>query len=353
MEKEKAVNFIIVSVYVFAFLGVCIFLAPIILKIVLPFVLAYFISFMITPLSDVLYERCRVPKRIAIVILMLLFISLIILLIFNFIYQAAFAVQSFSQMLSLFFDGEIPSRAKGLYKFYQSLPTSKQIFIDDILINIKDNVSDIVKSAAAVTFDTAKGIAVAVPKIFIFTAVLLLATYFICVKRKELERAIFGVIPKKAKPYIKMLKRCLKKALGGYVNAQLILMCITFAVLFAAFLILRIKYAFLMAALTAFVDALPIFGSGTVLIPWAAVNLLSGDCLKAVYLFGIYLIVMIIRQLSEPKIVGSRLGTDPLVTLFAMFAGFKLAGILGLILAPVFAVIIKEFNDEKRKFRSI
>lgn len=88
MEKEKAVNFIIVSVYVFAFLGVCIFLAPIILKIVLPFVLAYFISFMITPLSDVLYERCRVPKRIAIVILMLLFISLIILLIFNFIYQA-------------------------------------------------------------------------------------------------------------------------------------------------------------------------------------------------------------------------------------------------------------------------
>lgn len=353
LEKEKTVNFIIVSVYVFAFAGVCIFIAPIVLKIILPFILAYFISFMITPLADVLYERCRVPKRVAIVILMLLFISLIILLIFNLIYQAAFAIQSFSQTLSLFFDGQIPSRANGLYKFYQSLPTSKQIFIDDILLNIKTNVSDIVKSAAAVTFDAAKGIAVAVPKIFIFTAVLLLATYFICVKRNELEMAVFGIIPRKIKPDIKIIKKCLKKALGGYVSAQLILMCITFALLFAAFLVLRIKYAFLTAALTAFVDALPIFGSGTVLIPWAAVNLLKGEYLKAAYLFGIYLIVMIVRQILEPKIVGSRLGTDPLMTLFAMFAGFKLAGIFGMILAPVITIIIKEFAVEKRKYRSM
>lgn len=350
MDKEKTVNFIIVSVYVFAFSGVCIFIAPIIFKIILPFVSAYLISFMITPLADILCTRCRVPKRIATVILMLLFISLIILIIFNFIYQAAFAIQSFSLSLPLLFDGKVPQWARGIYNFYLSLPTSKQIFIDDILLNIKQNVSDIVKGAAALTFDTAKGIAVAVPKIFIFTAVTLLATYFICIRRKELEKAFFGIIPQKIKPHIKILKNCLKKALGGYVNAQLILMCITFTVLFAAFLIMRIKYAFLMAILTAFVDALPIFGSGTVLVPWAAAELLSGGYVKAAYLFGIYLVVMIIRQLCEPKIVGSKLGTDPLFTLFAMFAGFKLAGIAGLILAPVFAIVIKEFADENKKF---
>lgn len=356
MEKEKAVNFIVTSVYVFAFLGVLIYLTPIIFKLCLPFILAYFISFMITPLSDLLYERCRVPKRIAIVILMLLIISSLILLIFNFIYQAVFAMQSFSQTLPDIFNGKIPKWASGIYKFYLNLPTTKQVFIDEIFANIKSNISDIVKSATAVTFNAAKSIAVAVPNIFIFTAVVILATYFICVYRKRMENMFLCLLPKKAEKYLQTTKSCLKKALGGYVSAQLILMCITFAVIFFGLLIMKMKYAFLMAVLTAFVDALPIFGSGTVLIPWAATNLLSGEYIKAAYLFGLYLIVMIVRQLLEPKIVGKKLGINPLVTLFAMFAGYKLAGFFGLILGPVAALVISEllstasdFNEKYRK----
>ena len=93
------------------------------------------------------------------------------------------------------------------------------------------------------------------------------------------------------------------------------------------------------------------------LIPWAAANLLSGEYIKAAYLFGLYLIVMIVRQLLEPKIVGKKLGINPLVTLFAMFAGYKLAGFFGLILGPVAALVISELlstaSDFKEKYRKV
>lgn len=353
MEKGKAVNFIIVSVYVFAFIAALVFAAPIIFKIILPFVLAYLISFMITPLSDILYQRCKIPKRIAIVVLMLIIISVLILLIFNFIYQAVFAMQGLMQTLPDIFNGKIPPWASGIYKFYLNLPTSKQIFIDEIFVNIKNNISEIVKSAAAVTFDAAKGIALSVPKIFIFTAVVILATYFICVDRKKIESALALIMPKNVRRFVSGSKKCLKRAVGGYINAQLILMCITFVILFSGLLIVRTKYAFLMAVFTAFVDALPIFGSGTVLIPWAVIKLMSGDFVRAAYLFALYILVMITRQLSEPKIVGNKLGINPLFTLFAMFAGYKTANFLGLILGPVAALIISEFLKEKEKFRKV
>ena len=101
----------------------------------------------------------------------------------------------------------------------------------------------------------------------------------------------------------------------------------------AGFLILGVRYAFLMAILIAVLDFLPLFGTGTVLIPWAAVKLLSGQYMQALGMASLYVLSQVVRQMVQPKIVGDSLGLPPLYTLLFLYLGFKLNGISGLLLA--------------------
>lgn len=130
----------------------------------------------------------------------------------------------------------------------------------------------------------------------------------------------------------------LRLAVVGWLTAQCKLMGVTFALLLAGFLLLRIAYAPLWATVVALVDALPVLGTGTVLIPWAAVSFLQGDLPRAIGLAGLYLTVCLTRSMLEPRLLGSHLGLDPLVTLMAIYAGYQLWGFPGMLLAPMMAV---------------
>lgn len=344
MKKEKAINFVISSVFVFLFAAIIFYILPKLFRLLLPFIIAYFISLMIMPIANELHYKHKVPKRIAIIILMLLIISSLILILFNVIYQAVFAMQNLSQILPDVFHGNynLPKWAQRICDLYLKLPTTKQVFIDDIISNIKNNLSNFLQPATSVAFNTAKSIAVSIPNIFIFTMVLIIATYFICADKEKIESIIFSFVPNKMKKSVKTLKSVMKKALGGYVTSQLILMCINFVILLIGFLILKIKYSFLLAITIAFVDALPVFGSGVVLIPWALFKALSGEYKACVILLVFYIVIVLIRQFLEPKIMGSKLGVHPLLMLLAMFVAFKLVGFFGLLLGPVAAIIIAQ-----------
>lgn len=141
-----------------------------------------------------------------------------------------------------------------------------------------------------------------------------------------------------------------KSALGGWVLAQVKLSGVTFGILLVGFLLLRISGAPVLAALICLVDAFPILGTGSVLLPWALLKLLTGDTARAVGLAGIFVTVSTVRSVLEPRLLGSSLGLDPLVTLIAMYAGFQLLGIGGLILAPVVTVtamqLVPRENDK-------
>lgn len=134
--------------------------------------------------------------------------------------------------------------------------------------------------------------------------------------------------------------RRLKAALGGWLKAQLKLMAVTFCIVTGGFLLLRVEGAVLWAALTAVVDAVPLLGTGTVLIPWTLVCLLQGDLVRAVGLVGIYLAAMLTRSALEPRLVGRQLGMNPLVTLAALYAGFRIWGVWGMFLAPILTITV-------------
>ena len=125
-----------------------------------------------------------------------------------------------------------------------------------------------------------------------------------------------------------------------------LLMTITFLELYAGFTILRIPMAAPTAFLVAVVDILPVLGTGTVLIPWGLLMLILGDTSLGVGILVLYLIITVVRQSLEPKIIGSQVGLHPIITLLCIFAGAQLIGVVGIFAFPVMATIIKKMNDD-------
>lgn len=170
----------------------------------------------------------------------------------------------------------------------------------------------------------------------------ILASFMISAKLPQIKDWVARRLPPVWKEkYLPHLKQ-LKKSIVGWLAAQAKLTLITLVVLTGGFLLLRISYAPLWAVLVSLIDALPILGTGTVLIPWSIICLLQGQQFRAVGLLAVYLTDMLLRTALEPKFVGKHLGLDPLVTLFVMYAGYRLWGIGGMILSPLLAVTVTQ-----------
>lgn len=140
----------------------------------------------------------------------------------------------------------------------------------------------------------------------------------------------------------------LKKAMGGWLLAEAKLAGVAFGIMTLGFLLLRISRPLLWAGLITLVDALPVFGVGTVLVPWAAICFLQGNGVRGVGLLAVYGVVWLTRSVLEPKLLGKGLGLDPLVTLIAIYAGWKLWGVAGLLLAPLLALAATQILKQVR-----
>ena len=142
------------------------------------------------------------------------------------------------------------------------------------------------------------------------------------------------------------VKANLLSTLGKWFRAQAILLGVTFCELLAGFLLMGQRYALLLAAVTALVDALPVFGTGTVLLPWAAACLLLGQAPRAVALAALYAVISAVRSFLEPKVMAAQAGLPPLAALAAMYAGFRAFGVAGMILLPVALLFVKQLHDQ-------
>lgn len=142
--------------------------------------------------------------------------------------------------------------------------------------------------------------------------------------------------------------RGLKTAVFGWLKAQVKLSGVTWAVMSAGFLMLGIRHGPLWAGAVALVDAFPVLGTGAVLVPWSLVAFLQADTGRAFGLLGLYGAVTLVRSLLEPRLVGRQLGLDPLVTLAALYAGYRLFGLAGMILSPILAVTAAQVVQAKR-----
>ncbi len=166
-----------------------------------------------------------------------------------------------------------------------------------------------------------------------------LAAYFFVADKERISRIIRMVVPKSLRERWSWIKEIFSKAVGGYFVAQFKIMGVIAAILFVGFLFLGVEFAVLWAVLISLLDFLPFLGTGTVIWPWAAFQLLTGDYYMAAGLMIIYLICLLVHQLLQPKFVGDTVGMDPLMTLFFMFIGYRVSGVFGMIIAIPVGII--------------
>lgn len=206
-------------------------------------------------------------------------------------------------------------------------------FFDDgtaLVEQVTQRVPGVVSSILGWVPDGALGIGTAV-----------LSAYFISGRLPVIRTAVMGHLPESwHNRYLPGLKR-IRKALSGWLKAQGKLVLVTYGIVAAGFLILGIPYGPAWAALVAVVDAVPMLGTGTVLVPWAVVSLIRGEHVRAIGLLCIFGAAMTTRTVLEPRLLGRQLGLDPLLTLLALYVGYRFWGLLGMIAAPILATAAK------------
>lgn len=176
-----------------------------------------------------------------------------------------------------------------------------------------------------------------------------LASYMLSAKLPKIRTLLAEKLPQAWKEqYLPTLKN-LKDALFGWLRAQLKLSGITFLIVTMGLILLRIPYAPVWALLIALVDAVPLLGTGTILLPWALVSLLQDMGIRALGLLGIFAVAALTRSALEPRLVGKHLGLDPLVTLIALYTGYQIWGIGGMILSPLVAVAVVQLTGIRLK----
>lgn len=175
----------------------------------------------------------------------------------------------------------------------------------------------------------------------------ILSAYLISARLPKLKAGISARLPDSWREKVLPALRRVRTALGGWLKAQLKLCAVTWVIVGVGFLVLRIPGAIGWALVVAVVDAVPILGTGTVLVPWAAVCLLRRESLRAIGLLCIYAAAALTRTVLEPKLVGRQLGLDPLTTLIALYLGFRFWGIPGLLLTPILASAVKSLLTAK------
>lgn len=316
--------------------------------IFLPFLVGWLLSLMFRPLATYLEKR-HIPRWIASLFCILLFLGLISLfgaLIGN---RIAAQAQSFLRLMPqymLLIQNALERFWTQLDSLLVVLPDPMQNLIQNSTEQFRGNLSSILLSLVQ---STGSSSLTSVPNFLLGVLIALLSSYFFtkdaALIRKLYEKHVLSLF----RTSIHNTKRNLKTSVWGYIKTQLILMIYTFAITFIGLLVLRSPFALLLSVIIAIIDALPFFGSGFILWPGAVIHLILGSPKLAIGYMVIYAAVQIMRQIMQPKILGTQIGLHPLLTLFSMYFGYKCIGFWGLLLGPVIAVMLQAYFQTREK----
>ena len=337
------------NLVIFAYIGIGIISAFLFVKFllpsVLPFLAAYIISMFLRPAVEKICKRTRLPKKVVAFFCVFFVFTVVFTLMFIFFAKTAAELKELFSSLG----GDIEDIVENIFGAAERLPFLSRFENEEVASRLQDTITSLISGAvnslcqkipdAALTFVSS------LPGALLFIITLVLSTFYLGSDISSLNAFVIKLLPQKAREKVLKGKGKLMGAAIKYVRAYFIILLITFIQLLIGFLILKIPYAVTLSALIALIDILPVLGVGTVLVPWAVVLFIIKDTYTALGLMIIFGVIWVIRQITEPKIVGQSVGLSPLVTLFAMYCGFKLVGFAGLFLFPILAVIIKNVID--------
>lgn len=334
------------------FLAVWVFLRCL-LPLFSPFLLGLALALSAEPMVDFLHRRLRLPRGVSACVgvsMAFCFLAMALLIL------CAFVVRELKNLSGALPDLERAARSgyslaqNWLLHLSAQAPGSLRPLIQENVNALFSNGAALVDKAIRYLLGLAGSLLSHIPDSALGLGTAIVSGFMISAKLPGIKGWLSRRLPKeKLRPLLEAWGR-IKRAVGGWLTAQCKLMGVTFVILLLGLLLLRVPYAPLWAVGIALIDAFPVLGTGTVLIPWSVLSLLQGNGALALGLLGIYLTASLTRSALEPRLVGRHLGLDPLVTLMALYAGYKLWGIGGMLLAPLLTVTaLQVFPDGKQE----
>ena len=328
--------FYLVFAFFLAWLGV-----RLLLPLLAPFLFGAAIALAAEPMVRTLCSKLKLPRGVStgigVSITFVLIGSILLIL-------CAFAVKEVGRLTGSLPDlaGPIQSGIDGLRFWLMGLirhtPQTLQPLLREKVSSIFSSGTSLLDQTVRYLLGFAGNLLSHIPNSALTLGTAILSAYMISAKLPSLGAQLLHKLPRERLQSLLAAARRVRCVIAGWLLAQVKLMGVTFLLLLSGFLLLRISHAPLWALGIALVDAFPILGTGTILIPWSLLMLLQGDIAHGTGLLGIYVIITMVRSALEPKLLGNQLGLDPLLTLVSLYAGFRLWGITGMILAPLLTV---------------
>ncbi len=350
MGEQAKKRFIIDVVFIILWAAIIIMAGKFLIGYLLPFVVSFAVAAIMQAPAQTLAKLLHIKKGICAALL-----SAVL-----YVFLAAVLIFLIFRIFSL--TGSAITSLKGIGQTLAEVFLRLEAVLSRILIDISPDFKDtsdkmitsvlenVLEKASGFLSSTAASIVKAAPDFLFSSVVALAATCYIAKDFEGLKNFTKSIVKDTTIEKIKCIKNIFKISILKIVGGYLILMMLTFFELALGLLILRVKNWIAIATIIAVIDVLPVLGVGAVLLPWGIVNIILGNSFMGIGLMILYIVVTVIRNFTEPKIVGSKTGINPLFILFAMFLGLKVFGFAGLIILPVtFIVVIKYYKNEMEK----
>jgi sporulation integral membrane protein YtvI len=351
MKESKFITYIKIMINYILVILIALFLLlvlPRLLSFFMPFVIGWIVAMIANPLVHFLEKRVKILRKhssaIIIVVVIGIIVGAVYLLIALLIRETIELVNDLPELVkqvgSQFSDTMLYIR-----RITGSLPENYQTTIDNVISGVGDSVTEFVENLELPSMSRAGNIVSQIAEGFLMVIVSILSAYFFTAGRDDLVAGLKKKMPDSVISYWRLVYDNFTAAFGGYFKAQFKIMLVLTVIMFVGFEILLVGYSFVFALGIAFLDLLPVFGTGAILWPWAVIDMITGNYFRAVGLVIIYLICQVVKQILQPKMVGDSIGLHPLATLVFMFIGYKLYGVFGMIIGiPIGMVLVNMYR---------
>ncbi len=313
------------------------------IRLLMPFVIGWIVSCIANPVVCWLDKKVKLQKKFGSAIMIVVVIGVVVGLLYL---LGSLIVKELGGLITNLPEmyGEIELQLKeiasNLAGFFDILPKGVQNSWTAIVSGVGNAAGGWIEKISNPTVSLVGDIAKSIPTIIIGTFVAILSAYFFVADRETVVAWFKKVIPQSVYQRLIMVVTNFKFSVGGYFKAQFKIMGVVGAILLVGLSILRIKYVIVLSIIIAFLDFLPFLGTGTAFVPWCVYTFLVGDYKRLIFLIVLYATTQIVRQLIQPKLVGDEVGLKPLPTLLFIYIGYRLGGVIWMILAVPIGMIM-------------
>ena len=350
LEQRK--TFIINVLYFALAAAILYFTVKYILVWIFPFIIGFVVALLLRPLIRFLSDKCRIPHKMAAIILAVLFYAvvgfLLILIGIKIIYILRDGFESLPDMYTQYIAPLINNLFDKIEQLTARLDPNMAQIIRNMTTSFSESAVTVVSGISSQVIGFLTSTFISLPGFLLSLLLSVISSIFFAMDLSKITASLMKLLTEKMRANVTRLKK-LAAVIGlKYVKSYAILVSVTFIELSVGFLILGIDNAIAIAAIIAVIDLLPILGTGIIVIPWILIELIKGNIPLAIGLAILYAVIIIVRNILEPKIVGRQIGVHPLAMLVSMYVGLQIFGFVGIFVLPIILVVVKGFYDNKK-----